>query len=290
MSNSLRSRDYTVGWICALPLELAAAKAMLDEPHPTPSDHFQNGKDGNTYSFGRVGKHNVVIAVLPAGRYGNNSAATVGTLMSCAFQCLQFCLMVGIGGGIPSKEHDIRLGDVVVSKPGPDHPGVLQHDFGKIGIDGVLKPAGTLNKPPQEVLTAIAALEAYHMMHENKILGFVSELAAKYPRMQATFSYQGAENDILFGSGYSHVEETPTCESCDRSKVLNRKPRSSNIPIVHYGLIASANHVIKNGIVRDKLRVQHNVLCVEMEAAGLMVSTCQINCFGNPCYSRSCFL
>ena len=26
-------QDYTVGWICALPTEMAAARAMLDELH-----------------------------------------------------------------------------------------------------------------------------------------------------------------------------------------------------------------------------------------------------------------
>lgn len=29
----LRSEEYTVGWICALDIELAVAKCMLDETH-----------------------------------------------------------------------------------------------------------------------------------------------------------------------------------------------------------------------------------------------------------------
>jgi hypothetical protein len=33
MPRRLRREDYTVGWVCALPVELAAAKAMLDEKH-----------------------------------------------------------------------------------------------------------------------------------------------------------------------------------------------------------------------------------------------------------------
>jgi hypothetical protein len=33
------------------------------------------------------------------------------------FKALRFGLMVGIGGGVSSAEADIRLGDVVVSKP-----------------------------------------------------------------------------------------------------------------------------------------------------------------------------
>lgn len=40
--------------------------------------------------------------------------------------------MVGIGGGAPSTEHDIRLGDIVVSRRGGSYGGVVQHDMAKI--------------------------------------------------------------------------------------------------------------------------------------------------------------
>jgi hypothetical protein len=33
MARQLRRDDYTVGWVCALPVELAAAQQMLDEEH-----------------------------------------------------------------------------------------------------------------------------------------------------------------------------------------------------------------------------------------------------------------
>jgi nucleoside phosphorylase len=41
---------------------------------------------------------------------------------------------------------------------------------------------------------------------------------------------------------------------------------------IHYGLIASGNQVIKDTATRDRLNADFNgnVLCVEMEAAGLM--------------------
>ena len=32
----LQARDYTAGWICALPIELAAAQEMLDEEDECP--------------------------------------------------------------------------------------------------------------------------------------------------------------------------------------------------------------------------------------------------------------
>jgi hypothetical protein len=65
--------EYTVGWVSALPLELAAATAMLDEEHGKPLDFEKPSTDRNTYTWGRIGDHNVVIASLPAGVYGTIS-------------------------------------------------------------------------------------------------------------------------------------------------------------------------------------------------------------------------
>jgi nucleoside phosphorylase len=63
-----------------------------------------------------MGAHNAVTAVMP--EIGNNSVATVATQLLNDFTSIRFGLLVGIGGGIPGDdEDDIRLGDVVVSKP-----------------------------------------------------------------------------------------------------------------------------------------------------------------------------
>jgi hypothetical protein len=47
--------------------------------------------------------------------------------------------MVGIGGGVPSEENDIRLGDVVVSQPAGTSGGVIQYDFGKMVQEGQIR-------------------------------------------------------------------------------------------------------------------------------------------------------
>src|SRR5436190_24182059 len=110
---ALTYRDYTVGWICALEVEQAAARALLDREHPRlPSI----AGDPNRYRFGCINGHNVVIACLPDGETGTNPAATVATRMTLNFPSLRFGLMVGIGGGVPTPPDysDIRLGDVVV--------------------------------------------------------------------------------------------------------------------------------------------------------------------------------
>jgi nucleoside phosphorylase len=112
-------------WICALPLEAAASKAMLDKTHPQLA---QPTHDDNAYTlrrdFGALYRHS-----LPA--IGTISAATVSAHMQTTFCSIRFGLMVGIGGGVPSTDNDIRLGDVVVSKPSGVRVGVVQYDYGK---------------------------------------------------------------------------------------------------------------------------------------------------------------
>ena len=51
-----------------------------------------------------------------------------------------------------------------------------------------------------------------------------------------------------------------------------RNPRTEDEdnPMVHYGLVASANQLMKDACIRDKLIIEKDVLCFEMEAAGLM--------------------
>ncbi|KAH8812295.1 hypothetical protein F5884DRAFT_785028 [Xylogone sp. PMI_703] len=50
---SLRRADYRIGWVCALPLELAAVTVLLDESHDPPSDFIWDSKfDNNQYTFG----------------------------------------------------------------------------------------------------------------------------------------------------------------------------------------------------------------------------------------------
>jgi hypothetical protein len=63
--------------------------------------------------------------------------------------------MVGIGGGIPSNEYDIRLGDVVVSLPSDQAGGVIQFDLGEEEIGG-FKRVGSLNKPPKLLRATVA--------------------------------------------------------------------------------------------------------------------------------------
>jgi nucleoside phosphorylase len=260
-------KDYAVGVICALAVEKAAVEAMLDKRHP-PLKTIQG--DDNSYTLGAIGKHNVVVACLPAGMTGNNSAATVAKDMLRSF-AIKIGLMVGIGGGVWSRKVDIRLGDVVVSQPDGTHGGVMQWDFGKMEKGGIFKRTGSLNKPPRVLLNALQDIKIRHMTEGDEFAEHLSTITTNKPRMAQTFGYQGAEHDQLFEAIYDH-ERGDTCDECDQDRLVERPPRTDSSPRIHYGNIASGNEVMKHGVTRDRIASEEGVICFEMEAAGLMDS------------------
>lgn len=155
---ALESKDnYTIGWIAALATERAAAEEILEDLHERPVDFKQPRTDKNSYTWGRIGEHNVVIASLEAGEYGTTPAATTTTSLLSSFPQVRFGLLVGIGGGIPSATRDIRLGDVAVSQPGSTG-GVIQYDLVKANTAGQIERKDFLDKPPQVLLKALANL------------------------------------------------------------------------------------------------------------------------------------
>jgi hypothetical protein len=74
---------------------------------------------------------------------------------------------------------------------------------------------------------------------------------------------------------FDEDEDEDNCRFCDVTRVIKRKPRAMR---VHYGLVASGNQVIKDARFRDALNkgLGGNVLCVEMEAAGLNNFPCVV--------------
>ncbi|KAL6879187.1 hypothetical protein J3F83DRAFT_768457 [Trichoderma novae-zelandiae] len=273
-SSNMTNDAFTVGWICALEIELAASMAMLDGQFPRLS---QIQGDPNTYTLGRMGEHNVVMACLPAGTTGTNAAATAATNMMRSFPNISFGLMVGIGGGAPGTpsndpREDIRLGDVVVSCPTVDSGGVLQYDFGKTMRQGKFVQTGSLNKTPIALRTGISALRARHRREDSQVPFHIETMLRLNTKMRGRFNHPGLEHDQLFRADYEHLEGESTCECCDREALCTRQPRQDNDPVFHYGLIGSANQVMRHGLTRDRLRKENGILCFEMEAAGLMDS------------------
>ncbi|KAF5579108.1 ankyrin protein [Fusarium pseudocircinatum] len=254
---------------------------MLDHQHPALSKP-QN--DINTYTLGSIGPHNIAITCLPKGMIGNVPAATVASHLVTTFPSIRVGLMVGIGGCVPSNK--VRLGDVVVGTSSGDYPGVVKWDAGKVHGQGEFERTGSLNNPPQSLLTALTHLETQHNLVGTKIPEYLEELKQKWPKLAAASLRGQSLKDVLFKSSYDHItgtifntddedsdesedEEEDPCRFCDRSMVVKRTDREMRI---HYGLIASGDKLIKDAASRNKLNkdLGGQVLCIEMEAGGLV--------------------
>ncbi|KAF6800127.1 kinesin light [Colletotrichum sojae] len=218
--------DYTVGWICALPIELAAAEEILDDEH----GEFRREREDNDENLN-----------------------------------IRLVLMVGIGGGVPSAEADVRLGDVVVGHPHSIHGGVIQYDMGKTTPSGFAR-TGMLNMPPPMLLAAVARVRAHEFRGRSKFHDHLSKLEDV-----ARFQRARAGHDILFQATYDH-EGHQTCDGCRPDKQVSRPQRESTEEVdVHYGTIASGNQVMRTATERDRVsKGLGGVLCFEMQGAGLM--------------------
>jgi nucleoside phosphorylase len=265
--------EYTVGWICAIRTEYVAAQAFLDKRHDQRK--YVSTNDNNDYTLGIIGDHNVVICVSTEGEYGAASAAIVARDMLYSFHNIRIGLMVGIGGGAPSPKHDIRLGDVAVSAPCSGNGGVFQYDFGKTVQDQSFRTIGFLDQPPKILQTAMSGLEAQYECEGHRLEAAISNVLEKKARLQKTYKRPDSSHDWLYRSEITHpADEVISCAVVcggDPSKIVSRPERTEveDTPAIHYGLIASANQLMKDAQLRDKLTAEKDVLCFETEVAGL---------------------
>lgn len=257
-------QEYSVGWVSAIRCEYVAAQVFLDETHERPSGIPP--QDPNEYTFGKMGGHKVVIAVLPMGEYGTASAANVATTMMQSFPNIRIALMVGIGGGAPSAKHDVRLGDIVVGIPKDGHAGVLNYLFGKTIQGESFKPTGLMSAAPIALRNAVNGLAAKYEMDGHEIHEDISQILEKRKRLKKSYGRPDLTTDRLYKSDV--LRGTNATKPSDLVARIDRAERDDD-PTIHYGLIASADNLMKDAQIRDEFVKQNNVLCFEMEAAGL---------------------
>jgi hypothetical protein len=121
------------------------------------------------------------------------------------------------------------------------------------------------------LLKAIELLQSDHDFGVGEMKQYINEVAKKSMKLQALKDYRflGRDQDQLFKANYPHAGGED-CSTCDAKEIEKRLCRELDDPVVHYGLIASGNAVMRSARRRDELRDAWNVSCFEMEAAGLM--------------------
>ncbi len=144
---------------------------------------------------------------------------------------------------------------------------MVQYDFGKRLSDGRFQRTSQLNAPPDVLLGALPEIKRRHNDPRKP-----DRIAEHLKRMDDMPDYRRPARDQLFRANYEH-RGGKDCGQCEASGLEERplRPVSREV-IVHYGMIASANSVMKDAMERDRYAQdpELNVLCFEMEAAGLM--------------------
>ena len=288
-------QSFRIAIICALPREADAVTLLFDQFWDEVSDPFGRADgDTNTYITGRIGDHNIVLAVLP--NIGTNNAAAATASLRSSYTGLKLAILVGICGGIPHiTNFDTFLGDVIVSRT------IIQYDYGRqypghFAVKNTVEDS--LRRANKDIRSLLAVFET-ELMRE-RLQTEASEhlkhlqVAGKKKRRRANYQYPGTSEDILYPPQYAHrhrewcslCADDPDafCESASKASCVevgcgstNRVVRERSvdliqeekfIPEVFIGRIGSGNTVMKSGEDRDRIATTHDLIAFEMEGAG----------------------
>jgi nucleoside phosphorylase len=269
MRRSLKFEEYAVAWLAVLPIEAEAALAVLDNQH---DGQFETGRgDDYIYIGGDINGHNVVIATWPEGQnYGVGSAAALANQVKARFPNIWFALLVGVAAGLPNlfpkppaQRRDIRLGDVLVCVPDKISVGIVHYDLGQDKEDGFVLN-GRQAETPAIIRSAISNIKLTKKKPFRSGNVFSEYLKAFQEKDEDNkFSCPSERDDQLF--------EATTDGNKPVKKLVKRDARDeSERTRVWYGSIGSGNSLMRNCFQRDKLRDEHDLIGLEMEAAGIM--------------------
>ncbi|KAI1015348.1 hypothetical protein LB504_010967 [Fusarium proliferatum] len=264
-------RGFEIAIICALTLEADAIEALFDHHWGDDGPPFDKEPgDPNAYSTGVIGRFNVVLAYMPG--MGKVNAATVAANCGKSFPSIKLALVVGICGVVPftPTEDEIILGDVIISN------GVIQYDLGRQFPEGLVRK-DTLpdvpGRPSLEIRGILRKLQGLRHRRQlsAKIESFLDVLRQD-PELHA--EYPGSTKDMLFEATYRHADDQKSCEQagCRGDLVKRSRLSTTDVPpktAVHFGLMASADTVMKSGEDRDRIASAEDVIAFEMEGAGV---------------------
>lgn len=274
--------------------------AMFDEIWGQGDQPLRGPGDTNSYTFGRIWRHSVVLVHLP--RMGKIAATQASANLRSSFPCIRLGLLVGICGSVPfSGSREIFLGDVIISTQ------IVQLDFGRLYPHAYLRKnrlQDNLGRPNPEISGFLAKLQGQNA-HRDLKKSMCANLATVSKSADFALSkLPGIDKDRLFDANYNHKHADPeacllcakctqpedivcadalslSCSElgCDPSRVVPRVRKQtpncnsqgglSEDPEIHFGVLASGDQVIKSGIHRDHIAKEEGVIGFEMEGAGL---------------------
>ncbi|KAM5347713.1 hypothetical protein ACJ41O_007537 [Fusarium nematophilum] len=290
--------QFQIAIICALPLEADAVYLLFDEFFP--NKYHKAAGDPNHYTNGRIGKHDVVLVLLPG--MGKVHAASAAASLKATYTNLRLALLVGVCGGVPGPDDEMLLGDVVISSA------LVQVDLGRRYPRGVFlrktSVQDSLGRLSKDLRCLLRSLETsrYREDMELRTAELLRDLQAAYAKRARNrrnldkYEYPGSVHDELFKADYQHQHRGPhitccsekrTCETalkascqecgCDKAHLVSREyldlkrndPVKFRDPAIFVGPVASGDTVMKSGEDRDRIAKEEGVIGFEMEGAGV---------------------
>ncbi|KAJ5646391.1 hypothetical protein N7490_002763 [Penicillium lividum] len=249
--------EFTVGWVTAIRKEYTAARQVLDEEFETTNFVLPRG-DRNTYTYGRIGSHYVLITCLENAQYGIKSASDAADDMRSSFPMIRLLLIVGISGGIPTPSNDIRLGDIVV--------GTEIVRYVRTATDE-LEHSSHVEPPGRALFTGTQGLA----VKLDEGLDLHKVLEKTFTKTQKIKDdYQQPQNgiDLLWKADFDHGLSCECLSSADETKLVYRPNRPYYDRIrVHSGKIGSTDKITRDAGARDDIGNKIGILCSKEEPA-----------------------
>lgn len=305
MGHSIRPprRDgFDIAIICAVALEYDAVSYIFDEFWDEDGDRYGRAAgDNNHYTTGRIGNHSVVLALLP--QLGKAGAAGTVASMRSSYTGVRLALLTGVCGSVPCVDphEQIFLGDVIISKT------VFQYDFGWQFPNGFVHKntiEDNLGRANKDIRSFITMFETHLGLDrlEKRIAHFLKQLqyeaAQRRRRGKCDYMYPGTAEDKLFKPAHRHKHhKSPTCicrhcvedadPVCDKAlgspctdlgcddeqhiarKRLHDSSGDTPQPMVHVGVVASGDKIMKSATERDTLSREAGIIAFETEGAGI---------------------
>ncbi|RDK44419.1 hypothetical protein M752DRAFT_313246 [Aspergillus phoenicis ATCC 13157] len=269
---------YTIAYITALPKEQTAILATLDTIHhhhiPTPAS------DKNTYTLGSISPHNIVLTCLPT--MGTTAAASAVTSLLHMFPSIRFVLLVGVAGGIPSN--GVRLGDVVVSVPvSGGYGGVVGWDRGMLVGDGrvVVQNGGGVGRRSEVGVGPAVKSVIDGLKHDGdnlikmRIKECLDDVEERFPRLEPRWTRCDGLRDPRLGWWWVFSDSCLCLVGWVLWKVVVAGVIGLlglwGLRMVEFGF-GREMWKEKDARARDALgkEFEEDILCVEMEAAGVV--------------------
>ncbi|KAJ9656115.1 hypothetical protein H2198_005171 [Neophaeococcomyces mojaviensis] len=244
----------SIGFICPLYTEAKAVLAIFDQLLPPATIN------GTKYFYGLIKDRKAVAVTLSHREFGPVEASRCANKLIREHPSLEkdssYCFLVGIAGGIWSRDNDVRLGDVVIATR------IWDWRSGKVTNEGLVS-----TKYPERVPAYLLRILGQFLYDRSELESTIQNRITEMQTIDRRWNYLGQDKDVLYDINYNHPG-ADTCDDCD-PKMAQQRPRRLKTHLkVHDGLIASGNTVLKDSINRKRLQ-EANALAVEMEACGI---------------------